>query len=57
MRWRGRSGSEWRVLAQHQMLSHEDALDEAIEFLEALAARHEGEYDGWGVAIEASQNE
>jgi len=39
------------------MLSHEDALDEAIEFLEALAARREGEYDGWGVAIEASQNE
>jgi hypothetical protein len=33
-----RSGSEWRVLARHQMLPHEDALDEAIEFQEALAA-------------------
>jgi len=52
-----RSGSEWRLLARHQMLPHEDALDKAIEFLEALAARYEGEYDGWGVAIEASQNE
>jgi regulator of RNase E activity RraB len=52
-----RSGSQWRVLAQHQLLPNEEALEEAIEFLEGLAERYGGEYDGWGVAIEASQNE
>jgi regulator of RNase E activity RraB len=45
------------VLAQHQLLPNEEALDAAIEFLEGLAARYGGEYDGWGVAIEASGGE
>jgi regulator of RNase E activity RraB len=52
-----RSGSEWRVLAQHQLLPDEGALEEAIEYLEALVERYAGEYDGWGVAIEASKGE
>lgn len=53
---RSAGGSEWLVLARHMLLADEEALDRAIEFLEDLASRYGGEYDGWGVAV-ASESE
>ncbi|CUU36273.1 Regulator of RNase E activity RraB [Armatimonadetes bacterium GXS] len=43
------SGREWLLLATHQLLPTEDALDEAIEAMERFAERWEVVYDGWGM--------
>ncbi len=52
---RSAGGSEWLVLASQPLLPTEEDLDPVIEFMEEVAARYGGEYDGWGVAVSSEQ--
>lgn len=49
-------GSSWLVLAKRRMTPTEDAIAEARTFLEAIAARYNGEYDGWEVDVQPSDS-
>jgi regulator of RNase E activity RraB len=48
---RGPEGRVWQVHTKRMMVPRLDAMSASTRALEALAARHGGEYDGWGTAV------
>jgi Regulator of ribonuclease activity B len=47
----GADGANWLVLAKQPMIPTEEAIGELRTFLEAVAAEHGGEYDGWEAEV------
>lgn len=44
--------NEWRVLAQKTIVPTLEEVEKTSSYLESLARRHHGEYDGWETQIE-----
>jgi len=48
----GADGISWLVLARVRMVPTEEAIGELRTSFEAIAAEHNGEYDGWEVEVQ-----
>ena len=42
---------EWHVHASRRMVPDLEAMNASTRTLEALGAKHDGEYDGWGTSV------
>ena len=43
--------SDWHVHASRRMVPDLEAMNASTRTLEALGAKHDGEYDGWGTSV------
>jgi len=49
------AGTKWLVLARHEIIPSEDSIASTRAFMEALASKNGGEYDGWGAESRRKQ--
>lgn len=43
--------SNWLVLAKHQVVPTEEAIDSAVTRMEEVAKKYSGQYDGWEAGV------
>src|ERR1700704_2160203 len=49
------TGANWLVLARHEIIPSEDSIASTRAFMEALASKNGGEYDGWEPKVKESK--
>jgi hypothetical protein len=47
----GAEGTDWLVLASHNIAPSEEAIATSRKLMEGLAEKEDGEYDGWEVEV------
>jgi len=48
----GADGTNWLVLARHEVVPSEETIAAARRTMEGVARRHRGEYDGWEAEVQ-----